>query len=573
MVLKQSPSPKPPNGIGLEPHFYRTLDDSTYLSYTAPMHFSNLRTRLFAFLRSTSFFYLLLTAFACALFFWVQAAGKFPDPDSFYHARMAALILERGPVHTFPWLAKTVFVDSYVDHHFFYHVLLVPFVAIMPTLADAMWISAILFGIIAVLATAVLLRGLDVGRVAFLAPVFLLLSNPLLFRLNLAKAPSVSLIALFVAFFAAARRKPVLLGFTAFLYVWLYDGWILLPVFVAFFVLANALVPEQGRHWRDRLFGKESLVLLGSTTVGIILGHLINPYFPENLQFEWLHIVRIGIIGFKEKIGVGAEWYPFKFFDLLAATATTFHIFVLGAVGWFVAEMRARETGQPLPRRRVVETAALYFFALLALFFTVRSRRNVEYFVPFAVLAAISALDLFRKSAAWGVLSQTIQPLKGKMAVGVAILVLYFSILSGLLISRDWHGVRHDFDTAISPTKYANLAKWFDEHTPEGSLVFHNDWDDFPYFFLHSTHNTWMVGLDPSFWYVKDPVRFQEWVDITQNRITDRLGERIIEDFGAQYAFVDTDHATLKAAFDTDPQMRNVYQDAEGTIYVIDEKP
>jgi hypothetical protein len=537
------------------------------------MHFSDRENRFWAFVRSTHFFYLLLTISAIGLFFWVQAAGKFPDPDSFYHARITALMLERGPVHHFPWLAKTVFADSYVDHHFFYHVLLIPFVAFLPTLADAMRISSIFFGVVAVLATAFVLRGLGVGRVAFLAPVFLLISNPLLFRLNLAKAPAVSLITLFVAFFAAARQKPLLLGFTAFFYVWLYDGWILLPVLVTFVVLADALVPAEGRHWRERLFGKEHILLFGSTAAGIILGHIINPYFPENIRFEWLHIVRIGMIGFKEQIGVGAEWYPFKFFDLLAATAITFHVFVLGAVAWFVAEMRARETGELLPRRRVVETAALYFFALLALLFTVRSRRNVEYFVPFAVLAAVSAFDLFRKSAAWSFLGRLVQPLKGKMAVGIAVLLLYFSVLSGLLIARDWQGVRRDFDTAIPSTKYANLAKWLEANTPEGSLVFHNDWDDFPYFFLHSTHNTWMVGLDPSFWYVKDPLRFQEWVDITQNRITDRLAERIRKDFGARYAFVDTDHGALKASFNADPDMRNVYQDAEGTIYVIEERP
>lgn len=561
--------------------FCAALDEPVSLSYTAPMYFSSLRERLFSFFGSTIFLYCFVAAVVCAVFFWVQAAGKFPDPDSFYHARMAALTLERGPVHTFPWLAKTVFADSYVDHHFLYHVLLIPFVAFLPTLTDAARISSLLFGILAVLGSALLLRGLGVGRIAFLAPAFFLFSNPLLFRLNLAKAPSVSLIALYIAFYAAARAKPVLLGFTAFLYVWLYDGWILLPVLVAFVVLAHTLTPERpgaataerGWRWQDRLFGKESLSLLGATSVGIVLGHVLNPYFPENVAFAWLHIVRIGIIGFKETIGVGAEWYPFKFFDLLAASVTTFHLFALGAVAWFAAAMRARETGNPLPRRRVVETAALYFFALLALVFTVRSRRNVEYFVPFAVLAAVSAFDLFRKSPAWAVVAQAFQPFKGKMAMGIAALVLYFSIMSGLLVARDWRGVRNDFDNAIPPTKYAHLANWFDEHTPEGALIFHNDWDDFPYFFLHSTHNTWMVGLDPSFWYVKDPVRFQEWVDMTQNRITDRLGERILNDFGARYAFVDTDHAALKKAFDSDPQIRNVYQDAEGTIYVINEKP
>ena len=38
-----------------------------------------------------------------------------------------------------------------------------------------------------------------------------------------------------------------------------------------------------------------------------MLGHVLNPYFPKNLAFEWLHIVRIGIIGFKGRIAVGYD--------------------------------------------------------------------------------------------------------------------------------------------------------------------------------------------------------------------------------------------------------------------------
>ncbi|MDP1760054.1 MAG: hypothetical protein Q8L01_01140 [Candidatus Woesebacteria bacterium] len=511
---------------------------------------------------------------AGALFFWLQASGRFPDPDSFYHARLAALIFERGPVHNFPWLAKTVFADYYVDHHFLYHVLLIPFVKLAPSLAAGARYSSIFFGVAAILAATLLLRRLGAGLLSFLVPVFLLFSSPLIFRLNLAKTPALSLIILFLGFYAAARSRPLLLGFVAFAYVYLYDGWIILLPAVAALILADLLVPaepgsateERGWHWRHRLFGRRTGRLALATAAGIILGHVFNPYFPENLAFEWLHIVRIGLIGFKDTISVGAEWYPYNDLEIIAVTPTTFLIFLLGATGFLVAWLKSRESGRRLPRERTRDTLALFIFAAIALVFAIRSKRNIEYFVPFAVLAGVSGLDLFRLAGGIAIL-KTAKPLFGK--IGLAAVAVYLAIVTSSVALRDWRGVRSDFENGVPGTKYAGAVKWLDKNTPEGALVFHSDWDDFPYFFLQSAHNRWLVGLDPTFMYVKDRALFKEWVDITQSKIKDRLAERVSNDFGAEYAFVDTDHAELKKSFESDSRFRLQYNDAEGTIFKI----
>lgn len=525
------------------------------------------RRRAFALLA-----YAATAAASVALSLWVQAPGNFPDPDSFYHGRMAILIAEHGPVHDFPWLADTVFADSYVDHHFLYHVLLVPFVETLP-LAAALRLSSIVFAAIAVVAGALLLRGLGFGPISFLAPGLFLASNPLLFRLNLAKTPSLSLVALFLGTYAALKRRPLLLGFVAFLYVWLYDGWFILLFAVATVVIADVLVPERagtetdarGWHWRHRLLAPRNLRIVGASLAGVVLGHLVNPYFPENLAFEWLHIVRIGFVGFSGTIPVGAEWYPYDPFELLAATSTTFLALLAGGTAFAVSLIRARK-GAELPRPQAVATVCFWIFAAVALVFAIRSKRNVEYFVPFAVFASVASADLFLMVRGWEEL-RTRRPVVGRVAA--AIVASYLAVVVGLLFYRDWNGVRNDFANGVPATKYAGLSAWLDANTPEGSLVFHDDWDDPPYFWIDGTHDRFLVALDPTFMYVKDKALYEEWVGITRSTISDRLSERIRDDFGADYAFVDAEHPALRAAFDADPGMRLLYSDREGAIYSV----
>jgi hypothetical protein len=51
--------------------------------------------------------------------------------------------------------------------------------------------------------------------------------------------------------------------------------------------------------------------------------------------------------------------------------------------------------------------------------------------------------------------------------------------------------------------------------TPEGSRVFQTDWDDFPRLFYYITHNTYLIGLDPTFMALYDADLYERWVGIT----------------------------------------------------------
>ncbi|QQR60463.1 hypothetical protein IPH19_03550 [Candidatus Uhrbacteria bacterium] len=63
-----------------------------------------------------------------AWFSLFQIWGSFPDPDAFYHAKIASLMLERGPLLSFPWLDLTVLHSGFNDQHLLFHYFLMPFV-------------------------------------------------------------------------------------------------------------------------------------------------------------------------------------------------------------------------------------------------------------------------------------------------------------------------------------------------------------------------------------------------------------------------------------------------------------
>src|SRR3989338_1290856 len=72
--------------------------------------------------------YFAMAAFGLIFFGALEWSRIFADPDSFYHAKMASLMLKQGVVKNFPWLVFTDLPQIYTDHHFLYHLLLIPFV-------------------------------------------------------------------------------------------------------------------------------------------------------------------------------------------------------------------------------------------------------------------------------------------------------------------------------------------------------------------------------------------------------------------------------------------------------------
>ena len=116
--------------------------------------------------------YLLIFAVSFVLFAYLHSDYTFADPDSFYHAKKTIILKDSGAITEFPWLSATNLKNSFIDHHFLYHLALIPFVSIMPPLLG-LKLATILFSSLLVLLFFWFLKSLQI-RAAFWYTFFLI---------------------------------------------------------------------------------------------------------------------------------------------------------------------------------------------------------------------------------------------------------------------------------------------------------------------------------------------------------------------------------------------------------------
>ncbi|MCZ6652509.1 MAG: hypothetical protein O7D91_05710, partial [Planctomycetota bacterium] len=125
------------------------------------------------------------------------------------------------------------------------------------------------------------------------------------------------------------------------------------------------------------------------------------------------------------------------------------------------------------------------------------------------------------------------------------------------------------------------------ENTPPGSLVFADDWDEFPMYFYYNHHNDYVCGLDPQFTNSIDPVLWKRFCVITQGKSprTSTVKVRVREgpyllvrqqafriqisdiktEFGADYVLVDKGHQSFYTKLKAEPDLfEHIYPPRSG---------
>ncbi|MFA6534227.1 MAG: hypothetical protein WCT37_03575 [Patescibacteria group bacterium] len=510
----------------------------------------------------------------------LQAAPQLMDPDSFYHAKMALLVKTQGVVLDFPWLPLTALKDFYIDQHWFYHLLLVPFVSVLPPLAGLKLATAFLgAGFLAVFYWVLSHLNRRAPRWANLFfTLFLLLCQPFIFRLNLAKASALSLILLFLGFYFISQRKNWQLFILSWLFVYSYGGWSVLIVALGFWVVVNVV----GDYWQGsnpsfaeategrrgsvisgRVLWKGYLKLVGSCLGGLAAGLAISPYFPKNLGFYWRQLVQIGMVNYQSVVKVGMEWRPYGLKNLFFAAAL---LTILLAAALAVLAVNGRR------QTRLTWTALglTVFFCLI----TLKSQRYVEYFVPVAVffsalvlgpaLAAVKIRDFWqdwqKNNSLW-------------RYAAVLALAIFWLLGVAVLTGRGWQeNWRYYHELGRPFSQYAGAAEWLKENTAAGSLIFHSDWDDFPPLFYYNDRNYYIAGLDPTFLYQENPEQYRRFEELTSGARTTGVAADIHKYFGASYFFAArAGHQELVNSLIANPEFKTVYQDSEAMIFKINE--
>ncbi len=510
------------------------------------------------------------------------------DYDAYYHFRWSRMLWEGMRTGHFPpsfdaLPLTTLNPKDYVDHHFLFHVLQIPFTFFSDFQTGAK-IGTWLFACLAVFSCYWLLVRNRVSYPLVWLVAIIGSSAPFLYRINMGKAMSVSIVLLVAGIHLFFEKKYLWLLPLAFVFALTYDMVFLLWGVTFFWFIATV--------WHERALNREvawAAAALPIVFVGTVLGFVINPYFPHNLQLLYEHLV-IKVTPSDFTTTVGSEWYPYSTWEFLGNCGVALAAMVVGYVSY-------RDSAGAGRQRALL----LMLFATLLMIVNMRWRRFAEYFPPFAVLfAAFAAEPLIRRardlyaapapaaeSSESADVNRAHDPARVENARAWEMILVSaaFVLLAAPMV---WYAkvTAQDIRGMAGPDLYKGGMEWLSKNAEPGELIVNTDWDDFPKLFYYNPRLAWVSGLDPTYLLDRDRKLAELHGKITIARdLSDEevanLGPLIRDNFCvgegdrkrcARYVFTDHEHeAFFNDALDSG-WFDEVYTDGDCSILRLREE-
>ena len=86
--------------------------------------------------------------------------------------------------------------------------------------------------------------------------------------------------------------------------------------------------------------------------------------------------------------------------------------------------------------------------------------------------------------------------------------------------------------------------------------------------FFYNTHNTYLVGLDPTYMQLYNPALYSLWVDITQG-VVKNPSKIIAGNFASRYVHTDLNHKNFLRVAGEDPGLKEVYRDNQAVVFEV----
>jgi hypothetical protein len=424
---------------------------------TAPSPWHRLLAGIGVFLAMSAYYY---------VFFMPPRWVGYNDPDRFYHLGLSRLISTQGLLRTLPQAEDLGWGHYFPDKEFLFHVFTgaadwvggpVAVLALVPMFGIA--ISMLLYGELS--------RVIRPWQAATLTAAGTLLTADYLFRLTLLRPHLLAVFCFCALLVGILRRKPWLAAIAAAGFAMSYHAYYLVVLTAgaaAFAYHSTAVARRQTWTW---------------AMAGLVLGILLNPYFPSNLLMSWTHVqIALGI-GAPPGAIPGDELLPISPGVLLQAIG-----FVPICAGTaLVVLFKHRPDGQ---RDHDLVFLTLLTLGMLALSF--KSRRALEYAVPASILLAgyiIRAKD-------W----------KGWIPSALVALCLIQGFKTATYYRDMWGEPRAGYSYA-----HVNVVSAIPE-AALGAKVFNCDWSSSPYLLFLRPDLRFVDILDPVFLWKASPERY-----------------------------------------------------------------
>ncbi len=502
------------------------------------------------------------------------------DWDGYYHIKWSSLLWENFKqfkwLPSFEWLPLTVLnPKDYADHHFLFHLLQIPFLWFFEPVTAAK-VATVFYATLAIFSVYWMMFRYEIKHQLVWLAALMVCSNAFFYRMNMGKAPPLTIIITILGVHLLFQRKYVWLLPLMFAFVWTYS---LFPL-----LLFAALIWTVIIAWNEKRFEWRPLAYAGG---GMVLGNLINPYFPNNFLLFFEHFWTKFKVGSDFAVAVGGEWYPYSGMELIMNFPIALLAMLIGYI-LFVPK------GGKLP-----EKAAFFLaFTTILLAAQFRSKRFAEYFPPFAILFAAFAWQAFTapkilelpedfkreidpyldapvptESQQWWASAKAAAP----WIIGILLFVFWFYNLIGLhKFGFDEAGMIDNIKTNEPGDKYRRAMEFATgldetgaENIPKGEIIFNCTWDDFPKLFFYDTKHRYVYGLDPNYLYSENPELHTSLKDLTEGKIDDPAPV-IREKFGANYIFADAkENVDMIAKALDSGWVETIYEDDEARLLKI----
>jgi hypothetical protein len=510
------------------------------------------------------------------LIYWLQFSTQSiccGDFDGYYHIRWSRLLWE-GMRHghfppQFTWLPLTTLnPHDYVDHHLLFHILQIPFTWFGDLRLGAK-ISATIFASLAIFSCYWLIVRYRISYALVWLVALLSCSAPFLYRLNMAKAPPLTIMFMIAGIYLLFERKYMWLLPLAFIFALTYDLVVLLGVAACIWTLIIG--------WSERRFAWRPILWVA---IGTAAGFIINPYFPHNIGLLYEHILmKVRASDFTTQ--VGQEWYPYNSWEFLGNCVVAFVAMVAGYIAY-----------QGSDRKRAQHPLFFLIFSTILLIMNARWKRIAEYWPPFAVLFAAFALQPYFERAKERVrhlpaeVMDELQPYLDRDEnppgavparnddIWKTVVASLVALALGGVLFLNVFWTAKDIAGSAKPEYYQHGIEWMREHVPPGEVVFNTDWDDFPRLFYFDPGHAYVSGLDPTYLLDRNKELAELYNNITLGKEKDP-GPLIRDRFGARYVFTDNEdvHDELYQVALDSGWFESVYEDDDCTIlHIRDEK-
>ncbi|RMF93240.1 MAG: hypothetical protein D6734_10530, partial [Candidatus Schekmanbacteria bacterium] len=445
-------------------------------------------------------FLLFITTLLFLIFLLIRIQYSYPGIigyDGYYHIKMAKVMYDNGIFFLFSSLIYIPFGKNFVDHHFLYHILLIPF-SLLFGLMEGAKISAIFFDFLFLIVLASILKKLSVKNIPIWLLVFFSLSSTFLFRFSLPRATVPSCLILLLCWYLMLKEKNLLLFIFSAVFPNFYGGFssIFLPLTAVSltYVIKEKRLPYKG---------------LVSTISGVLFGLIISPFFPDNVKFIYFQTTSAGIT---RSIRGGNEWMSFSPEEFFTIQFPFIAVFLVSLYISAVSE-----------KKMAKDSLSLFFISIPLIIFAYKWRRFIELAVPFVLLFSATIIRDYGNEY----LSKIKENSRSFLRYSTPFFFFFFLLLAFTTSQKASKEVSSD---TRNPYRYRNAAKWLYENAI-GMPVYLTDWDDYPELFFYNSKNRYLIGLDPAFLYIYDKRMYKIWIEINSGRYKGDLKRAFTEIF------------------------------------------